>query len=603
MKKFFTLLLSVFLFTMVMGQTTPTAVIKKATVSPVIDGQIDIVWADANVYNIDKIFKGETPTLGAAGTTTWQALWDDKGIYILVKVEDDIFAPAYGATDSYKYDKVEIYFNTNFDLKDGKGPNNNGNGEGNGHYQFAPEVVKDSLNSGKATSTGGNGAKSSYNVTDPSYLVEYFVPFSKLIDGQGIEMDKTGEIGFDVSVTDNDIAAPGAVRNRAVWANIGTIAESWSNMNDAGSITLDGVDAGIPVETITLTPGTITTDNGTLQMTATILPANATNQILKWTVENGTGKASISSTGLVTAIENGTVTIKGAATDGSFMESTAVVTISGQAINKFDVWNNYNLIKNWNFANNLTGWANYHDAPNMVQPTAVPVVQNGIVVMQVGLSNVATEIPPAAWHYQFNQTGLTAEANVPYILHFKTWAAQEVPAVVDFESASSIVPADGGDQYVRYGTSSDAEAKNLESEWFYTTPVDPTWFTFHVVFNKMIPTTIQKIGWLLSLSNTTIMLDSVLLVKESEYAILSTTGSKTLVNSINKVYPNPVGDGNSLFVELSSVNTKVAIYNAVGQKLMEKLATRNLVKFDVSSLRKGMYFVKLGDGSIQKFVK
>jgi len=33
------------------------------------------------------------------------------------------------------------------------------------------------------------------------------------------------------------------------------------------------------------------------------------------------------------------------------------------------------------------------------------------------------------------------------------------------------------------------------------------------------------------------------------------------------------------------------------------LAIGNIAKFDVSSLRKGMYFVRLSDGSSQKFIK
>ena len=576
---------------MVMGQA-PTGVVKKATVAPVIDGQIDGVWADANVYNIDKPFKVETPTLGAAGTTTWQALWDDKGVYILIKVEDDIFAPAYGATNSYLYDKIEIYFNTNYDLTDGKAPLTDGNGLGNGTYQFAPEVVKDSLNSGEASSTGGNGSRFSYNVTDPTYLVEYFIPFTKLLDGEGNAVDKSAPIGFDVTVSDNDIAAPGGVRNRAVWANIGAINESWSNMKDAGTITLDGVDAGIPVDKITLTPGTITSDNGTLQLAATILPADATNQILKWTVENGTGKASISSTGLVTATENGTVTVKAVATDGSFTESTAVVTISGQVIDKMDVWNNYNLIKNWNFVTNVTGWGQYVD-PAVVGQLA-PVVVNGVAVMKVGL---ASETPPLPWHYQLNQSPLMAEPNVAYVLHFKSWATADAPAVVDFEDTEALL-------YNRYGISSDANTVGGRSEWNYNLTTEPTWFTFHVTFDQIVPTTVQKLQFMFSLSNETISLDSVLLVKETEYAILSSpTGAKTLANSINRVYPSPVGNGNTLFVELSSAKTNVAIYNAVGQKMMEKVSTGNVVKFNVSSLRKGMYFVKLSDGSIKKFVK
>jgi len=55
---------------------------------------------------------------------------------------------------------------------------------------------------------------------------------------------------------------------------------------------------------------TIATDNGTLQLSAAVSPSNATNKTVTWSIANGTGQASISSSGLVTAIVNGTVTAR-----------------------------------------------------------------------------------------------------------------------------------------------------------------------------------------------------------------------------------------------------------------------------------------------------
>lgn len=70
----------------------------------------------------------------------------------------------------------------------------------------------------------------------------------------------------------------------------------------------------IPVESITVTgeggATTISTDNGTLQMYATVLPEDATNKSVTWSVIPGTGTASISSTGLLTAESDGTITVK-----------------------------------------------------------------------------------------------------------------------------------------------------------------------------------------------------------------------------------------------------------------------------------------------------
>ncbi|MGE5394376.1 MAG: T9SS type A sorting domain-containing protein, partial [Candidatus Saccharibacteria bacterium] len=53
------------------------------------------------------------------------------------------------------------------------------------------------------------------------------------------------------------------------------------------------------------------------------------------------------------------------------------------------------------------------------------------------------------------------------------------------------------------------------------------------------------------------------------------------------------------------VNAKgnVAVYNSVGQRIMEKTVTGNQVKFDVSGLQKGLYFIKTSDGTTQKFIR
>lgn len=90
----------------------------------------------------------------------------------------------------------------------------------------------------------------------------------------------------------------------------------------------------IAVNTVTVTgeggASTITTTNGTLQMNAAITPANASNKNVTWSVINGTGSATISTTGLLTAVSNGTVTVKATAKDGSGKFGETEIIISGQ---------------------------------------------------------------------------------------------------------------------------------------------------------------------------------------------------------------------------------------------------------------------------------
>ncbi|HHV98686.1 MAG TPA: hypothetical protein GXX36_03790 [Clostridiaceae bacterium] len=74
----------------------------------------------------------------------------------------------------------------------------------------------------------------------------------------------------------------------------------------------------------------ITTKGGELQMIAIVTPENATIKNVTWSVENVTGKATISETGLLKAVSNGKVIVKATATDGSGVYGTCEITITGQ---------------------------------------------------------------------------------------------------------------------------------------------------------------------------------------------------------------------------------------------------------------------------------
>jgi len=77
----------------------------------------------------------------------------------------------------------------------------------------------------------------------------------------------------------------------------------------------------IPVISLNVTgaggSSSITGDNGSLQLSVTVLPANALDKSVSWSVFNDTGQASINSSGLVTAVDNGIITAKAIANDGS----------------------------------------------------------------------------------------------------------------------------------------------------------------------------------------------------------------------------------------------------------------------------------------------
>ena len=102
----------------------------------------------------------------------------------------------------------------------------------------------------------------------------------------------------------------------------------------SGTITITITNQVIPVTAITVTaPDTaINSDGGTLQLSAAVLPANATVKSVSWSVAGDTGLATIDSSGLVTALDNGTVTVWALANDGSGLSGTMIISISNQFI-------------------------------------------------------------------------------------------------------------------------------------------------------------------------------------------------------------------------------------------------------------------------------
>jgi hypothetical protein len=233
MKIVLTSLLSVFLIVQAVSAQNPTGVVYKTMTPPVIDGQIDEIWNKVVQYNIDIKFKNGQATFGENGTTYWKALWDDAGMYILVVANDDAWYP-YWITEAgsiWEYDKAELYFDTNSILKDGLGCNM----ENTGHCQIAPNPQKGFTDGTKQYDYYGKKLEYAYKVFDPSWNVEYFIPWNSIPDNNGQNFDISGTMGFDITLVDRD---PGdGARKSAQWANENVQNGSWNNMDDAGHLT------------------------------------------------------------------------------------------------------------------------------------------------------------------------------------------------------------------------------------------------------------------------------------------------------------------------------------------------------------------------------
>ncbi len=73
--------------------------------TPTIDGEIDDIWASANVLDIN------TYSMGNGATGTAKVLWDEDYIYVLAEVTDPVLSAA--SVNTYEQDTVEIFLDEN----------------------------------------------------------------------------------------------------------------------------------------------------------------------------------------------------------------------------------------------------------------------------------------------------------------------------------------------------------------------------------------------------------------------------------------------------------------------------------------------------------
>jgi hypothetical protein len=75
----------------------------------------------------------------------------------------------------------------------------------------------------------------------------------------------------------------------------------------------------------------ISVHQGTLQMSANVSPEDASDTTITWSVNNGTGQATISPDGLLLAVSDGTVWAVAGANDGSGIKDSLQISISNQS--------------------------------------------------------------------------------------------------------------------------------------------------------------------------------------------------------------------------------------------------------------------------------
>ncbi len=217
------------------------------------------------------------------------------------------------------------------------------NGTGSVSVDAEGNVTGDGAGSAKVTATTVDGSfKAVCNVTVDAALVAV----------TGVSIPETLSVGVGGSMKLPATVLPADASNKQV---------TWSAANGTGSVTVDtegnvtGRSAGTATVTATTVEGGFTTSctvtvgaatvavtgvtlpqtldvplGGSVKLTASVLPAGATNSLVTWSRTNGTGSVSVDSEGNVSGLGAGTATVTVTTVEGGFTASCAV-TVSAVA--------------------------------------------------------------------------------------------------------------------------------------------------------------------------------------------------------------------------------------------------------------------------------
>jgi tetratricopeptide (TPR) repeat protein len=170
------------------GEPQIPADVGKATVKPVIDGKVDDVWAGAKSYDLaNNLYE---PVSGPADcSASFQALYDDDNLYILVDVNDD--ALVHDSPEFYSDDCVEIFIDADNGKADSYGKNDHA-------YYFVWDATAPVM--GKSQQPVNDGTQFAFARTDKGYRLEVQFAWATL----KAKPSPGGLFGLDVHVNDDD---------------------------------------------------------------------------------------------------------------------------------------------------------------------------------------------------------------------------------------------------------------------------------------------------------------------------------------------------------------------------------------------------------------
>ena len=229
----------------------------------------------------------------------------------------------------------------------------NGTGQATINSSGLVTAIADGTVTARATANDGSGVYGQLVITISGQTVLVAKMYVAAAKGEPVISTPKGTLQLSVMVQPDN-----ATNKTVTWSVINVTGEATINSsglvtaiadgtvvarataNDGSGvfsdITISIINQIVLVTGITVTGEggltTITTDDGTLQLLASIVPSNASNKSVTWSMVKGNGHASLSEEGVLTAKTNGKVVVRATSNDGSKVYGEIEITITNQIV-------------------------------------------------------------------------------------------------------------------------------------------------------------------------------------------------------------------------------------------------------------------------------
>jgi uncharacterized protein YjdB len=345
------------------------------------------------------------------------------------------------------------------------------------------------------------------------------------------------------------------------------------------------------ITALTITGGSITTKGGTLQLSATYTPTDATFKVLKWKVDNSSFATIDSTKGILTAVANGTVTVTAYANDGSGVSGTTTITISGQTpavlVTGIAVAGEGGATTIATKGGTLQMHANV--SPDNANDTTFAWSVNNTAIATIDASGLLTAVTDGKVAVKATAHDASGIVGIDTITVSNQITLVTGIAVAGKANATTITTK-GGTLQMQANVSPD-NANDTTVAWS--------------VDKATVASISTTTGLLTAVANGTVVVTATAHdgsgIKGT--ATITVSGQNVGIANVNakqfSVYPIPAQNVLNI---TNAVSQKIEILNMQGKVLISVKVTGDINQVNISNLKPGVYMVRNGD-KVTKFVK